>query len=105
VSAASDRASAGVSYGYRTHPQPTFCTTTKKKTRGKPGMRGTYFRSGPLQDRASSGGHVTDVTSDQKPTRADIAELPVVHAQNILRTGHVTDVTSCSTTAQHHRKY
>jgi hypothetical protein len=39
------------------------------------------------------------VTSGEKgPTRADIAQLPVVYAQNILpnraSSGHVTDVTS-----------
>ena len=48
----------------REHPQPTFCSTTKKKTRKKPGMRRIYFRSRPLPDRASSG----DVTSDQNCT-------------------------------------
>ena len=59
-----------VSHGYRTRtsqrtPQPTFCTTTKKKPQGKTGMRIAYFRSWPLPDRASSG-HVTDVTSGEK---------------------------------------
>ena len=99
-----------------------------RKTNGKkPGMRRTYFRLGPLPDRASFG-HVTDVTSGQKAlTRIDMAQLPVAHAQNILpdrvtscrvtavTSGHVTTVTyghvtsghvtSGSTTAQHHRKY
>jgi hypothetical protein len=37
----------------------------RKKRGKKPGMRRTYFRSGPLPDRASSS-HVT-VTSGQKP--------------------------------------
>ena len=55
-------------------------TTTKKKARGKPGMRRTYFRSGQFPDRASSG-HVTDVTSGQKDSNmADMAPLPVAHA-------------------------
>jgi hypothetical protein len=85
-------------------------------------MRRTYFRLGPLPDRASSG-HLTDVISGQKAlTRVDMAQLPVIHAQNILpdrvtschvtavTSGHVTTVisghvTSGSTTAQHHRKY
>jgi hypothetical protein len=35
--------------------------TTKKKAGKKPGMRRTYFKLVPLQDRASSG-QVTDVT-------------------------------------------
>jgi hypothetical protein len=47
-------------------------------------MRRTYFRSVPLPDRASSG-HVTNGSSGQKgPIRADMAQLPVAHAQNIL---------------------
>ena len=37
-------------------------TTKKKRAGGKPGMRRTWCRLGPLLDRASSG-HVTDVTS------------------------------------------
>jgi hypothetical protein len=45
-----------------------------------------------LPDRACSC-HVTDVTSGKKNTRADIAQLPVAHAQNILPV-QVTDVTS-----------
>ena len=53
------------------------------------------MRTQSLPNRASSG-HVTNVTSG--PTRADIAQLPVAHAQNILPNmntfGHVTDVTS-----------
>jgi hypothetical protein len=49
-------------------------TTTKKKAREKPGMRRTYFRSGPLPDMPLSvthnifpdmvtSGHVTNITS------------------------------------------
>jgi hypothetical protein len=55
-----------------------------RKTRGeKRGMRRTYFRSGPLLDRSSSG-HVTFSLPIKRPPRADIAQLPVAHAQNIL---------------------
>ena len=67
----------------REHPQPTFCSTTKKKTRKKPGMRRIYFRSRPLPDRASSG----DVTSDQNCTtlvRKKKRGGKAGHAQNIL---------------------
>ena len=51
-----------------------------------------YFRTGPIQ--------VTWLCHfrSKGPTRADIAQLPVAHAQNILpdsvTSGHVTDVTS-----------
>ena len=68
----------------------------RKKRGKKPGMRRTYFQSGPLPDRASSS-HVTLSLPAKGPTRADIAQLPVAHAQNILpdsvTSGHVTDVT------------
>ena len=48
----------------------------RKKAREKPGMGRTYFRSGPLLDRASSD-HVTDVISGQRGhTRPDITQLP-----------------------------
>ena len=64
-----------------------------RKRRGKkPGMRRTYFRSGPLP--------VTWLCHfrSKGPTRADMAQLPVADAQNILPytviSGHVTDVTS-----------
>jgi hypothetical protein len=99
----------------------------RKKRGEKPGMRRTYFRSGPLLDRAPSGqslfrsrDFVIDfVTSGQKDlTRADMAQLPVVHAQNILQDRardlchfrHVTNVTSGhvtsgSTPSQHPLKY
>ena len=67
----------------RSHPVAMLLLLKKKRGK-KPGMRRTYFRSGPLPDRASFG-HVTDVTSGQKgPTRADMAQLPVAHAQKIL---------------------
>ena len=65
----------------RSH-QVSNCTTVlllrKEKKRGgkKPFMRRTYFRSGPLPDRATS--------AQKGPTRADIAQLPVAHRQNIL---------------------
>jgi hypothetical protein len=62
----------------REHTQPTFCTTTMEKIRGKkPGTRRTYFRTGPHPDRLSSG-HV--ILRDI----ADIAQLAVAHTQNIL---------------------
>ena len=38
-----------------------YCTTSKKKTRGKPGMRRTYFQTRPLPVR-----HVTNVISGEK---------------------------------------
>ena len=41
-----------------------------------------------------SSGHVTVTSGEKGPTRADIAQLPVTHAQNILpnraSSGHVT---------------
>jgi hypothetical protein len=51
----------------------------------------------------ASSGHVTVTSGEKGPTRADIVQLPVAHAQNILpnmtssdhvTAGHVTDVTS-----------
>jgi hypothetical protein len=67
----------------RSHPVAMLLLLRKKRGK-KTGMRTTYFRSGPLPDRASSS-HVTNVTSGQKgPTRADMEQLPVAHAQNIL---------------------
>jgi hypothetical protein len=55
-----------------------------RKKRGKKlGMRRTYFRSGPLPDMATSG-HVTSLLPANGPTRADMAQLPVAHTQNIL---------------------
>ena len=62
----------------RSHPVAMLLLLRKKRGK-KPGMRRTYFR-----DRNTSG-QVTDVTSGQKgPVRADMAQLPVAHAQNIL---------------------
>ena len=73
-------------------------TTTKKKARGKsracaePTSGQGHFRTGPLP--------VTWLCHfrSKGPTRADMAQLPVAHAQNILpdrvTSGHVTDVTS-----------
>ena len=46
-------------------------------------MRRTYFRLGPLPDRVYSG-HVTCHFRSKGPTRADIAQLPVVHERNML---------------------
>ena len=87
----------------REHLRPTFCTTTKKKARGKPGMRRTYFGQGLFRLRQS------DVTSghfrSKCPTRAGIAQLPVAHAQNILpdmaSSGDVIDVSSGHVTSSH----
>ena len=86
-------------------------TTTKKKKHGKnPGMRRTYFRSGPLPDRASSS-HVTDVTSGEKAPLSRIwCNFRLRMRITYFRTGHVTYVTSGHVTsgsipAQHHRKY
>jgi hypothetical protein len=78
------------------------CTTiVRKKTRGKAGHAQNILR-----DRASSG---SDVTSGQKaPTRTDISQLLVAHAHSIRPdracSGHVTDVTSGSSTASLHHK-
>ena len=97
-------------------PSVAMLLLLRKKTWGKPGMRRTYVWSGPLPDRVTSG-HVTLPHRSKGPTRADMAQLPVAHAENILPDmgtfGHVTDVTSGhvtsghvsfgSTTAQHHR--
>ena len=55
----------------------------RKKRGEKPGMRRTYFRSGPLPDMALSG-HVTLSLPVKGPTREDMTQLPVAHAQNIL---------------------
>ena len=49
---------------HRSHPVAVLLLLRKKRGK-KPGMRRTYFRTGPLPDRASSS-HVTNVTSDQK---------------------------------------
>jgi hypothetical protein len=65
-------------------------TTTKKKARGK--------AQNLLPIRTASG---QGLFRSKEPTRADIVQLPVAHAQNILPDmwmtslrGHVTDVTS-----------
>ena len=80
-------------FDLRSHPVAMVLLLRKKRGK-KPGMRRAYFRSGPLPDRSSSG-HFRSKCS----TRADIAPLPVAHAQNILpmlvtdvTSGHVTDV-------------
>jgi hypothetical protein len=71
-----------------------------EKSAGKPGMRRTYFRLGPLPDRASSS-HVTDVTSGQKVPlgrmwrnfrlRMRIAYFRIL---TDVTSGHVTHITS-----------
>jgi hypothetical protein len=100
----------------RSHPVAMLLLLRKKRVE-KPGTRRTYFRSGPLLDRATSGQglfRLRDIRS-KGPIRADMAQLPVAHAQNILPdrviSCHVTDVTSGydvisgSTTSQHHLKW
>jgi hypothetical protein len=73
------------------YPVPMILLLRQKRGE-KPGMRRTYFRTGPLP--------VTWLCHfrSKGPTRADIAQLPVAHAHNILpdrvTSGHVTDVTS-----------
>ena len=95
----------------RSHPVAMLLLLRKKRGE-KPGMRRTYFRSGPLPDRVSSS-HVTLSLPIKRPTRANMAQLPVAHAHNILpdmaTSGHMTDVTSGHvtsgrTTSQHHLK-
>ena len=57
-------------------------TTTKKKNKKKKrDMRRAYFPSGLFPDRTSSG-HL--ISGEKGTTRADIAQLPVTYAQNIL---------------------
>ena len=61
----------------------------RKKRGEKRGMPRSYSRSGPFLDMATSGECLFRscdfVTSGQKaPTRADMAQLPVAHAHNIL---------------------
>ena len=61
----------------------------RKKAGENLGMRRTYFRSGPLPDRASSG-HVTDLTSGQKALLGRIwhnFRLPM--CRTYFRTGHL----------------
>jgi hypothetical protein len=66
----------------------------RKKGGKKPGMRRTYFRSGPFPDRASSS-HVTDVTSGQKALLGRIWRHFLLRVRrSYFRTGHLTDVTS-----------
>ena len=59
------------------HPVAMLLLLRKKRGK-KPGMRRTYFRTGPLP--------VTWLCHfwSKGPTRADIAQLSVAHAQNIL---------------------
>ena len=90
-------------------------TTTKKKAREKAGHAQNLLpvRNTSAQRLFRSHDFVTSV---QDPTRENIAQLPVAHAQNILpdmvisghvtdvTSGHVTDFTSGSTTSQHHLK-
>jgi hypothetical protein len=85
------RTPKGVNWAWVTCGSPV--TTTKKKKRGKkPGMRRTYFRSVPLP--------VTWLCHfrPKDPTRTDMTQFSVAHAQNILpdrvTSGHMTDVTS-----------
>ena len=80
-------------------------TTTKKKAREKSGHAQNLL---PIRDTSGQGLFRSRdfVTSGQKaPTRADIAQLPVAHAQNILpdmvTSGHVTNVTSGHVTSGH----
>ena len=81
----------------------------RKKTREKPGMSRTYFRSGSPLDRASSG-HVTDVTSVQKTLllriwrnfrlRMRITYFRTWHLTDVI-SGHVTDITFGHITSGH----
>jgi hypothetical protein len=68
-----------------------------KKIREKsPGKKVREIKYGKKvrQDRTSSGHVTVSLPLKKGPTRADIAQLPVVHAQNILPnrapSGHVT---------------
>jgi hypothetical protein len=101
--------------GRRTErPQPTFCTTTKKKNGQKYGKTVLKKKVRGKKDREKSTGkkHVKKSTPDRvssgekSPTRADIAQLPVAHAQNTLpnraASGHVTGVTSGQACARYH---
>ena len=47
----------------REHPQPTFCTTTKKKSREKDGHAQNILSDRAYSGHVTSGSHVTDVTS------------------------------------------
>jgi hypothetical protein len=83
----------------------TTTTTTKKKARGKSGHAQNLL---PVRDTSGQGLFRSRdfVTSGQKaPTRADIVQLPVAHAQNILpdmvTSGHVTNVSSGHVTSGH----
>jgi hypothetical protein len=77
--------------------------STKKKYGKKVRKKSTGKKVRP--DRASSG-HMTVTSGEKVPTRADIAQLPVAHAQIILpnraASGHVTDVTSGQACARYH---
>ena len=62
-----------------------YCTTTKKKEQGKkPGMHRTYFRSGPLPDRASSG-HVT--SGEKAPLGQILCNFRLHMRRTYFRTG------------------
>ena len=62
------------------HPREPMLLLLREKKRGKK----TGHAQKLLPVRATSG-HVTDVTFGQKgPTRVDMAQVPVAHAQNIL---------------------
>ena len=83
----------------RSHPVAMLLLIRKKRGEN-PGMRRTYFRSGPLLDRATSGQGLfrsRDFRS-KGPIRADMA-------QNLLpdrvTSCHVTDVTSGHVTSGH----
>ena len=61
----------------REHPQPRFCTTTNKKSRGKPGM---------CRD---SSGHVTSVISGEKaPLGRMLCNFRLRMLITHFRTGH-----------------
>jgi hypothetical protein len=86
----------------REHSYPTRCTTTKKKARGKAGHAQNI-----LPDRAASGHDLFRSRDFRKSrdwrhfrskgtTRANIAQLPVAHAEHI--TIHVTWLTSLPVT-------
>ena len=103
----------------RSHPVAMLLLLRKKRGK-KPGMCRTYFRSGPLPDRASYS-HVTGVTSVQNTLLGWIwGNFRLCMRRTYFRTitnvtsGHMTDVTSghvtsghvtSGSTSQHLRKY
>jgi hypothetical protein len=79
----------------REHPQPTFCTTTKKKSREKDGHTQNILSDRAYSGHVTSGSHVTYVTSGQKaPLGRILRNFRLFMRITYFQTQRVTDVTS-----------